>query len=296
MSVYIHVGYPKNASTWFQSKLFPFINNYKYITREETNKLFFFSDTFLFNPFEIKNHIDYTDNKSFLFSSEALTTTIHYTWHMGALSKSCADKIKATFPNAKIIIFIRNQQSLITSAYQQYLKGGGSYRKRRYLYSKDVFKIEHLYYDKLIEYYDKLFGKENISVYPFEDFRNDPKKFVKQFCETHNFEVDIDRVDFNVVNQGLRKGMVILLRFLNLFHKWPLGLKKHIIHIPRLAIILKKIILPLNKHLLFGPYLTPSAFLNDNDMVFLFKSYYESNRRLANRIGVEVLKKHNYLL
>lgn len=51
MSIIIHIGYPKTASTWFQDEYFPEIENYDYLVdRWLFYKLIFESDSLLYNP------------------------------------------------------------------------------------------------------------------------------------------------------------------------------------------------------------------------------------------------------
>ncbi len=297
MTVLFHVGYPKTASTWLQENYFPNIKNVHYINNWETKKLFFDSDALLFNPDEVRQYVNrFTDSNHYLFSSELLTTAINYGWYNGCISRVSADKIKMAFPNAKIIIFIRNQQSLFTSGYQQYIKNGGSFSIKKFLYSNYLFSVEHLFFDKLISYYDSLFGEENVNIFFFEEFQCNPEIFMMRFSERFGLSTSDAIINFNVVNRGLRVHFISLLRILNCFHAKPLGKKFYFIQIPGALRFINRCVKPLNRFRIFGRFATCSELLNDKDIYFLKESYRESNNRLANRVDREKLLKFGYYL
>ncbi|MDD3687638.1 MAG: sulfotransferase [Tenuifilaceae bacterium] len=296
MEVFFHIGYPKTASTWLQEKLFPNLKKIQYIGNRETGRFFFESDAFLFNPEDVYQHLKcYTEASRYLFSSELLSTPINYGWHNGTISKTCADKIKITFPAAKILIFIRNQQSLAASAYQQYIKNGGTYSIKHFLYNSH-FSCNHLLFDGLISYYDMLFGKENVYIFFFEDFVKNPRGFVESFCNLFGFEVDVDTLDFNIVNRGLRVGFIPLIRFLNLFHAKPVGRKRMVLKLPKFVGIINRLIKPLNQFRIFGNFAKYQNILDNKDIEYFRKTFAESNNKLARRVSYEKLKEHGYLL
>ena len=45
----------------------------------------------------------------------------------GLLSKEVAHRLKESFPDATILVFVRSQPRIIAAAYAQYVKGGGTY-------------------------------------------------------------------------------------------------------------------------------------------------------------------------
>jgi len=297
MPVIFHIGYPKTASTWFQECFFPSVKNYRYIHRDITNKHFFFSDSFLFDPVDVKRDIEYiTDGERLLLSSELMVTAINHGWHSGNYARTSAQKIKDVFPNAQIVIFLRDQQSLIASAYQQYIKNGGTFSFKRYMYSGRVFVFEHLLFDKLIGYYDSLFGKENVHVFVYEEFKKNPDEFLSDFCSKFELIVDLDKISYKPVNRGLRKGFVPLLKFFNLFHFKPVGRKRFIFHMPGILRFIHSIVIPMNKLGLFGNYLKTENLFDQKDFEACKSFYCESNRRLADRVGAEVLIKNGYYL
>lgn len=299
MSTFVHIGYSKTGTKWFQNSFFPFIRNLSFIDLTNTNKLFLTTDIFLLDNEKIKQDIKKLSDPSkpiTLLSSECLATPINYGWHYGYYSYSIAQKIKSVIPDASVIIFIRRQQSLIASAYQQYLKNGGTYSFRRWLYSGEVFSFEHLVFDKLIDYYVSLFGVEKVRVYLYEDFRKDNKFFLTRFCEENGFEVDWKTVSFQRVNKGLRIFSMPLLKLVNYFYKKPVGRKRFICHVPGMTLVGKIIIRHLNPLPIFGRYLNEDDFLKFKDLEYIRNFYSIHNRRLTKYFTKEVLEKYGYFL
>ncbi len=99
-------------------------------------------------------------------------------------SKELADRIAEVFPDGKVLIIIREQESIIVSSYKQYVRNGGPCSLEGYLFppSSDsripLFDFVYFEYHRLIRHYMKLFGGSNVLVLPYELFKDDPRKFV----------------------------------------------------------------------------------------------------------------------
>lgn len=296
MAVIFHIGFPKTGTTWFQEKLFPSFINGVYIDKKTTNRYFNLSDVYEFDSLEIKLKLNFSRTTNYIFSSEGLTTPINNSRYYGEHSKTCADKIKATFPNAKIIIFIRNQQSMIPSAYSQYLKNGGVISFKKYLYTNEVFNFKQLCYHNIISYYDLLFGEENVEIYLYEEFKKDPELFLKNMCSRFQLRFSMDNVDFASVNQSLRVGLMPIVRMFNMFHKNPLGRKRYIVSLPYADRFVENFILPLNKFPIFGSHKTFSSLPSKRMTDYIFNCFHKSNNILAKRVGYDKLKEFGYPL
>ena len=105
--------------------------------------------------------------------------------HSGGFdSRDICERLNTCFPNGKVLIVIREQKSMLYSAYSQYIKGGGSYSIKEYLFPKTkkvkgLFKFNYLEYHHLIEYYYKYFGKNNVLVLPYEMMKEDQERFLQ---------------------------------------------------------------------------------------------------------------------
>jgi len=141
-----------------------------------------------------------------------------------------ADRLHAAFPEAKVLILIREQRSMIYSMYLQTISDGGTLSLRRFLkppepglLRKPGFRFDYYCYDRLVRKYHGLFGAENVLVLPFEALRRDPKETIRQIIShgdgTASIDPDaLDRLS-NTVNKGrpiafqaIRRRVNMLLR------------------------------------------------------------------------------------
>ena len=110
-NIIIHVGLHKTGTSFLQAEIFPRIKNVNYIgmlkygTKIYDDKLNIISDEELsVNPHLPPCHSDYFDSGQ------------RYV---------IAERLHSIFPDAKIILGIRNKDSWLRSVYSQYVKGGG---------------------------------------------------------------------------------------------------------------------------------------------------------------------------
>ena len=99
-----------------------------------------------------------------------------------------ADRLRATFPQAKILLVTREQKSLLRSLYKSMVTWGSPLRIGRLLESLDYpqlhdFHLDFLRFDLLADHYCGLYGRENVLVLPYEMFRQTPRPFLKRLFE-----------------------------------------------------------------------------------------------------------------
>lgn len=299
MSVVIHVGYSKTATRWLQASFFPKVTSHKFFGDKYAKKYFVEVDVLDFDPIDVRRHLEM--EQGIIFSSEFfLTNSNYYHWAYGAKFIVNAHKIHSVFPDAKIVVFIRRQQSMLCSAYTQYVKGGGTYSFKKY-YSLNThcgngLMVNYLQYDRIIAYYDSLFGVDNVYVYMFEEFKEDPKKFITKMARDLDITVDTDKISYKVVNVGPRRYIMKLLRVVNLFSKPRVEMKCVIMPIRGVSRISKFIYSRLNRFAIFGNYLDENNLLNVKDVENISNLYSQSNRRLLARRGCEEMQKYGYYL
>lgn len=135
-------------------------------------------------------------------------------------NKELADRLRQVFPDARILIGIREQRSMILSCYKQYVKYGGGCSLKDYVECKNdprrpQFRLANFKYHKLIGYYQELFGQENVLVQPYEKFRSDPRAYVTAiatYCGA-NFA---DGMPFGeYINTAMKPGAIEVERRLN---------------------------------------------------------------------------------
>jgi hypothetical protein len=293
--VFIHIGYPKTATTWLQDIFFPNITNFHFVSWREANRFILNSDCFAYNSKNVRNEF-LRGGCNLLISSEFFATAINSGFNYGYFSYGISHKIKDSFPDATVIIFIRRQQSLIPSAYQQYVKNGGTYSFKRWLYSGEVFSFEHLIYSRLIEHYINLFGEKQVKVFLYEDFKRNNREFMENFCQQFGMQVDWDKIDFNPTNRGLRLLSLPLLKVVNHFYKKPVGRKRFICHIPGMTTVGRGVIKYLNPMPVFGRYLNEDDFLTKKDLEYIKNFYSQYNCELTKYFDRRVLEGYGYYL
>ncbi len=192
-SLFIHIGCGKTATSWFQEKLFSKHPKINYFGKAKSNypewliKIHYLDDySFLQEKESIRKIIlkkhKVNNNKISLLSSEPFSNL--------ELVYSQGNRIKELFPNPKIIIFLRNPLSLLKSFYKFNIKEGYFFldiehyldftRKPFALQKRKPIYLPGLFFDDIIAYYNSLFGKNNICVLKYEEFKENPTKFVDE--------------------------------------------------------------------------------------------------------------------
>lgn len=183
----IHVGYHKTGTTWLQRQLFP---------REDLG----------YCPVGISVaetdfvHVNDLDFDAARYRREAAPPLAAATAaglipvisherlsgnpHSGGYdSVRLAERLRAVFPDARILIVFREQRAMILSSYAQYVRVGGGCTLDGYLFPANatrqpMFSFDHFCYHRLIECYRRLFGVDRVLALPFEQLRRDPRGFV----------------------------------------------------------------------------------------------------------------------
>ena len=185
-SVLFHVGYHKTGTTWMQRRLFVPAAGYQ--------PLFDHQDVFdhitrphrlAFRPEAVREVLEARlaeapADLAPVVSSEILSG--HPFWG-GRDSADFAERIQATWPEAKILLTIRAQIPAIASVYMQYVRRGGCLSARRFFAGShalgfDGFDPVHFEYDRLVRHYQTIFGSENVRVQTQEQLAKDPAGFV----------------------------------------------------------------------------------------------------------------------
>jgi len=184
----LHVGYHKTGTTWLQRHLFG---------GAETG----FATPWSFDEIVdllVRPHVLDWDEEAArarlappadgmpVISNEELLGNPH----AGAYNCSnIADRLARLFPDARIVIVIRRQPSMLASTYKQYVHRGGVLAPRRYFtpstggFRIPAFRLTHYEYDRVIEMYHERFGRDAVRVLAFETLVEDPSAFVGAIAE-----------------------------------------------------------------------------------------------------------------
>ncbi len=188
----IHIGYHKTGTTWLQKDLFgePALFGFTAAPQTAIDDAFIGGNPFTFDPTRARDLIMPTITQAEsvgnvpVVSHEPLCglPTLN-----GFDSKTIADRLAATFPQARILIAIREQRSMMRSVYKQYVTTSGTNpiermwrdyapeERRRPHPGLEVFEYHHL-----IAYYQELFGKDRVLVLPFELLVRDADAFAAE--------------------------------------------------------------------------------------------------------------------
>ena len=182
---FFHIGYPRTGTTFLQSSIF----------KQCEDKIFFEKSKV---PFfykwkkEFKNSI-YKDvsstkvkNKIFLdteeeFSGDMFRDNYQFPSHIYDINK-----------NAKIILTVRSQYSILPSIYSLFIKKGGKLDFDEYI--EIIVKNKKFDFNILYKEYLKFFKRKQILVLFFEELIKKPKKYVTKilnFMEIRNQKIDV---------------------------------------------------------------------------------------------------------
>lgn len=206
--IYIHVGYQKSASSHLQEKCFKKHPDINYINVENPGKLSQYIYATSFNNFNFpyayqlrdSEIIPYMDNgKTNILADERFTSC----WISPYI---VADRLYNLFPEAKILVIIRNQIDILRSLYDMHPYSYFA-KKKHWLNFKDWLNdslenhdksfLNGIYYNNIISYYGQLFGKENINIFLFEEL------------------ISLSKVTTQALSQTLRIPQEELVNYLN---------------------------------------------------------------------------------
>ena len=296
MNPIFHIGYHKTGTTWFQKYYYPAVKNAEYVDHILTRKIFLDK-----RGFDIPdlNKLKMEPNKTYIFCHEELSGNIHTGGMNSFVTKDIAYRIRDLYPNARIVIFIRNQINMIASCYSQYIKEGGTYNVKRYVFHNDfkkifrsaLFSFDHFNYYNLVDHYVTLFGENNVNIYLYEDFAHDTQNFIGKFEE--RLTLESSSIGLVKPNVGYRKSIMALARFINVFHRGDVLYKYYLFNVPGLLRTSKKALNFLNKNAVFGKRESPEKILGSPLVKHINNYYRESNNQLSITFNLD-LKKYNY--
>ena len=191
----IHTGYHKTGSTWFQQVLLAAGETGFTLpwTRAQVNDELVLPKQLLFEPASAAKFFEKglaeagSAARIPVISNERLSGNPH---SGGWDAKLIADRLFQVFPEAHVLMVIREQRSVIRSMYFQYVREGGPASLRHYLespkagkYRVPLFDLDFYAYHRLIEYYRDLFGREGVLVLPYELLRENPDETTRLVCD-----------------------------------------------------------------------------------------------------------------
>jgi hypothetical protein len=297
----IHVGVHKTASSWFQKYFYRYVPGYRFLDRWRVRSILLSTSPLAFDATTARQALTLDDDPPAIISDEDLAGILHNGGlTTNYIAKEIASQLAAIAPEAKVVLFVRSQPAMAASCYQQYLKEGGTGSVHRYLFPEDHlhlgnvrplkvprFDFSQFEFDRLVDHYDSVFGRENVYVFAFEQFARDPKAFVREFCEILDIEMP-EKIKWRKVNTSYRRGLIPLARLLNLFTKRAVAQKSVVLHIPYWYRFRKVLLKKLNGLSIFGKPPKPTCLLGDATHQWIQQRFSETNRRLAERMRIDL--------
>ena len=104
--------------------------------------------------------------------------------------ENSAGRIKKNFPNAKIIISLRNPVSRAFSQYRNAIKAGEIPKNTsiEYALTKDRSIVDQGMYSEQVKRYFDIFGKDKVLVLIYEDSKKNPKEFIRSIYAFLNID------------------------------------------------------------------------------------------------------------
>lgn len=234
----VHIGYHKTATSYLQDRIFEAFPTLFNRVKQRA----------IFNHIIYPNHLSFEENfdaitdfvnsnieagthknQLTIFSNERLSGGPH---SGGFDSVEIANRLKKLIPNAKILIVVREQNSMIYSSYNQYIRAVGScsleeYMNPKTLKNKDLFHYDFFKYDRLLKYYIELFGKENVLCLPSELLSNNHDYFIEKILSFLSLNDEqkqyiLENMNRNRSNESLMPIEISIKRIFN-----PFILKNH---------------------------------------------------------------------
>lgn len=240
-SVFIHIGLPRTATTFFQQNIFSQLKEFEFFGvetanyNEHFNKLQFADDS-LYDQIGIDQIKEKWVKDKIILSNENFSGQSLYLNHVNR--SLIAHRLKAAFPDAKILIVLRNQIELLTSLYSLVVLWKETRKIDDYIwepFKNSIYEegpmstyfntvdgyecLDGYDYLPFIELYKSLF--KDVKVLLFEDLIHDSQYFSGEVESFFNLEKDLvfkAISDRDKMNEGVSALQAKRLRVLNLFY------------------------------------------------------------------------------
>ena len=215
---------------------------------------------------------------------------------MGSERFGLSKKIKELFPDARIVLTLRSQRSMLPSHYTQYVENGGRLSFKKYL--REVVKNKW-YYSKLLEDLYQDFGQNQVFVYLFEDFQSDKFRVLNNLKNFIEFNSNVDNKSLvpivNLPRQNPKRNDLVVDTMM-LLNRMRMRHRKNAILFDirrsgRDHIVVEFAHYIANIYMLFLS--KPLAYRKYDGGKFIDRAYHDENIKLSNMLDRD-LKELNY--
>ncbi|WEG12876.1 sulfotransferase domain-containing protein [Pullulanibacillus sp. KACC 23026] len=228
-TIYLHIGYHKTATTFLQRIIFPKLKQLNYINKTgEALKRMNQIRTKKLTKKEIESFrkfINKKDNgKPILISNEGFSGN---PLHSKKTKKQfeVLEDLRKIFPPSEfdvhIIVGIREQVSLLTSLYLQYIKMGGVLDGSSFIeHCQQIGVLENFNFFHTLHKIEELFGRDRMYVMVYERFRD---QFRDELLQLLNYmgekEIPVYKDEEQLRNKSLGQLQLTVTRRLNKLFK-----------------------------------------------------------------------------
>lgn len=229
----VHIGYHKTGTTWLQRVLFqPEFGYHPLLGHEEIFEHIIKPHDMHYRPEKPQAMIAglrsaHEDGSIDVISSEMLSGNPFY----GSRENlGIARRLAGIVPDARILITIRNQMSILPSVYMQYLSRGGSMTMRQFFAEKPVmgystFTAETFEYHLLLQVYRDLFGEDRVLVLTQEQLNSDMNGYLNTlaaFSGNNKFS-KAGAINTDRVGVSFPESFITPIRLVNFLRSGPTG-------------------------------------------------------------------------
>lgn len=296
----VHIGHSKTGTTWFQKSFYPAVSSHRYIDPRLVRKALLGPNGLAFDAERARALLrEASGDMPMLLCDERLTGSNLAGGLHGMVAPEVARRIKATLPDARIVIGIRAQPGMLAAAYSQYVKAGGTFGVRRFLFPDSYFfaaseyrsqaprfDLAHFDYQRLIGYYFELFGRANVEVILFERFRENPLAVAAGLAARLGLAFDEKKVSVAVRNPALNRHALQVARLFNLFTANRARDKFYLVHVPGLFELRKRLHRLLAR--IFRTRTSSESLFGAPLVRWLEARFAPSNRELSELLGEDL--------
>lgn len=296
----IHIGFHKTGTSWFQQVLYPLVSSHHLADRDLVRSTFMGGDAFHFDAAKARRTLeDASSGRPAIICEEDLSGILHIGAASTYIAKVVAGRLRDSFADADVIIFVRAQTDAAASWYAQYVREGGTASPRRYFFPDEYlfpgrntpfkiarFDFSQLDFAGLIQEYDRLFGRERVHVFAFEELTSDPERVLRRL---RSLGLDFpDEVPLARVNAAYRKGLVPIARATALFTARSVENKRTILHLPFWFRGRLRLLNLLDRLPVFGRRLQSSDVLDKAISEWISAYFCDGNQWLEERMGMDL--------
>ncbi len=202
VDVLVHVGPHKTGTTWLQKQFFPKLEGVVYTG--DVPRIYSAFMAGRFGKFSLDAvskalgpdlKIAHERKQPLVISAEVLGGR---PFGQMSLREVTAHRIKAAFPNATIMVSVREQTAILNSMYGEYLRYGHSSKLQDFINQETgnpniqpVLEIDYYDYVETLDFYESVFGVGKVIVAPLEWFTKAPEALAQRLGQALDAEISL---------------------------------------------------------------------------------------------------------